>query len=72
MKSIAIIAFVFFTSIALDAQTPAKEIVKVKGTRLAYPLICEWAKAFKERNPGIEVIISPASPADSIDLTIRS
>lgn len=44
MKSIAIIAFVFFTSIALEAQTPAKEIVKVKGIRLAYPLICEWQR----------------------------
>lgn len=72
MKNIVIVAFVFFTSIVLEAQTPAKEIVKVKGTRLAYPLIREWAKAFKEENPGIEVVISPASPSDSIDLTIAA
>ena len=72
MKNIITIAFVLFTSVALKAQTPAEEIVKVKGTRLAYPLILEWAKAFNKKNPGIKVVISPESPADSIDLTIAS
>jgi phosphate transport system substrate-binding protein len=45
-------------------------VVKVRGTRLTYPLVKKWIIEFKKEYPGISVSIAPQAPADSIDFNI--
>lgn len=47
-------------------------IVKLRGTRLTYPLVNKWIAEFNKEHPDIKVTISPAAPADSIDFSIAS
>ncbi len=55
-----------------QAQTPTKETLKIRGTRLAYPLMRKWISEFNKQYPNVNLVIAPQSPADSIDLTIAS
>jgi phosphate transport system substrate-binding protein len=45
-------------------------VVKLRGTRLTYPLVRKWITEFKKEYPGINVFIAPQAPADSIDFNI--
>src|SRR5450432_1899729 len=47
-------------------------IVKLRGTRLTYPLVNKWITEFNKEYPNIKVSIAPTAPADSIDFTIAS
>jgi phosphate transport system substrate-binding protein len=47
-------------------------IVKLRGTRLTYPLVNKWIAEFNKEYPGIKVSIAPTAPADSIDFSIAS
>ena len=47
-------------------------IVKLRGTRLTYPLVKKWIAEFNKEYPTIHVSIAPTAPADSIDFTIAS
>src|SRR5437868_9584349 len=46
--------------------------VKLRGTRLTYPLVNKWIAEFNKEYPGIKVSIAPTAPADSIDFSIAS
>ena len=46
--------------------------VKLRGTKLTYPLIRKWIAEFSKEYPGIKVSIAQGAPADSIDFRIAS
>ena len=47
-------------------------VVKLRGTRLTYPLVNKWIAEFNKEYPNIKVAITPTAQADSIDFTIAS
>lgn len=47
-------------------------IVKLRGTRLTYPLVNKWISEFNKEYPNVRVCIAPSAPADSIDFSIAS
>ena len=62
-----------FASISFAyGQQKENGVVKIRGTRMAYPLINKWIAEFKKVHPDIQVSIAPSAPADSIDLTIAA
>lgn len=54
------------------AQQATTGIVKLRGTRLTYPLVNKWIEEFKKERPDIQVSIAPKAPEDSIDFSIAS
>jgi phosphate transport system substrate-binding protein len=46
--------------------------VKLRGTKLTYPLFRRWISEFNKVYPNIKVEIAQKAPADSIDLSIAS
>lgn len=44
--------------------------VKLRGTRLTYPLVRKWISEFQKAYPLVKVEIAPNAPADSLDLEI--
>jgi phosphate transport system substrate-binding protein len=67
-----ILAFVIGIFNAALAQENTAGVVKLRGTRLTYPLVKKWIYEFNKDFPGIKVLISPQSPADSIDLNLAA
>ena len=59
-------------SIGAMAQNKPNEVIKIRGTRLVYPLMRKWISEFSKEHGDIKVLISPNSPSDSIDLSIAS
>ncbi|HTF80244.1 MAG TPA: hypothetical protein VL947_00910 [Cytophagales bacterium] len=53
----------------VHAQT---NTIKLKGTRLTYPIFNKWITEFNKVYPHIKVQLAHAEPADSIDLTIAA
>ena len=72
MKMKFVLLVSMLASVTLLAQTTPSGIVKLRGTRLTYPLVNKWIDEFKKEYPNINVSISPSSPADSIDFSIAS
>ncbi|MBL0742700.1 hypothetical protein [Chryseolinea lacunae] len=70
-KTIAFLLLLASASLAV-AQSTESGIVKIRGTRLAYPLVNKWIEEFKKEYPQINVSIAPNAPADSIDFTIAA
>lgn len=68
-RFIKIILLVICSITASFAQNETS-VVKVKGTRLTYPLVRKWIEEFQKEYPVIKVSIAPQAPADSIDLNI--
>ncbi|HEY5745062.1 MAG TPA: hypothetical protein VIU12_03205 [Chryseolinea sp.] len=67
------ILFLLLVSISFAfGQQKESGVVKIRGTRLAYPLINKWIVEFKKVYPNIQVSIAPSAPADSIDLSIAA
>lgn len=53
-------------------QPVTKPVVKIKGTRLAYPLVSLWIAEFQKVHPEIKVAIAHDAPSDSIDFLIAA
>src|SRR6478736_4339850 len=71
MKTKILLALFLVASNLLFAQQQT-DVVKLRGTRLTYPLVNKWIVEFKKEYPNIKVSIAPNAPADSIDFTIAS
>lgn len=71
MKRIITTAIILVQVLTLFGQTE-NGIVKLRGTRLTYPLVSRWIAEFKKEYPAIKVSIAPTAPADSIDFSIAS
>ncbi|HEY9047442.1 MAG TPA: hypothetical protein VIN08_16160 [Ohtaekwangia sp.] len=71
MKKTYILLVLLLTGSLVSAQQ-TQGIVKLRGTRLTYPLVNAWIEAFSKEYPGIKVSIAPQAPADSIDFTIAA
>jgi len=56
----------------LSLSAGAQNVVKIKGTRLVYPLMRKWIYEFAKEHPNVKIKISPNSPSDSIDFSIAS
>ena len=69
---IIIIVLLLASWSSMAQQQNVSGIVKLRGTRLTYPLVNKWIEEFKKEFPAIQVSISPSSPADSIDFSIAS
>jgi phosphate transport system substrate-binding protein len=69
--SILFLAIMFVTASAF-AQHKDAGIVKVRGTRLTYPLVRKWIAEFNKEYPNIKVTIAQTAPADSIDLNFAA
>jgi phosphate transport system substrate-binding protein len=73
MKKKFILSSIFMlTGWLAFAQQHDAGIVKLRGTRLTYPLVNKWIEEFSKEYPGVKVSIAPAAPADSIDFNIAS
>lgn len=72
MKNTILATIVLVLAGLLAHAQPESGVVKIRGTRLAYPLVQKWIDEFKKDYPGIRVAIAPAAPADSIDFTIAA
>ncbi|HEY9006770.1 MAG TPA: hypothetical protein VIM75_11580 [Ohtaekwangia sp.] len=70
MKRTYILLLLILTASLVSAQQPG--IVKLRGTRLTYPLVNKWIEEFNKVYPNIRVSIAPQAPADSIDFTIAA
>ena len=66
-----IVLFTFSVTLVLGQQKELG-IVKLRGTKLTYPLVNKWIFEFNKEYPNIKVLIAPAAPADSIDFSIAS
>lgn len=64
--------FLFLFSVVVFAQQKDTGIVKLRGTRLTYPLVKKWISEFNKEYPGIAVLIAQKSPADSIDFSVAA
>jgi phosphate transport system substrate-binding protein len=73
MKKIILsfVVAILVTGIA-HAQDRQTGIVKLRGTRLTYPLIRKWISEFNKDYPNINVSIAQTAPADSIDISIAA
>jgi phosphate transport system substrate-binding protein len=72
MKKITMItALMLFGVFAFGQQKETGE-VKVRGTRLTYPLVKKWIEGFNKEYPNIKVSIAPNAPEDSIDFTLAA
>src|SRR6188768_437982 len=56
----------------VSAQQKETGTVKLRGTKLTYPLVKKWIAEFNKEYPTISVSIAPNAPADSIDFSIAS
>ncbi|MBT1697452.1 hypothetical protein KK083_11230 [Fulvivirgaceae bacterium PWU4] len=72
MKRYTIIGLLMLITIAASAQPSGNGVVKVRGTRLTYPLVRKWIAEFNKQYPGIKVTIAQNAPADSIDLNFAA
>jgi len=71
MKTKVLLSTFVVVSNLLFAQQQT-DIVKLRGTRLTYPLVNKWITEFNKEYPRIKVSIAPTAPADSIDFSIAS
>lgn len=71
-RQFGIAAVFVLASLMGYAQQNQNGIVKLRGTRLTYPLVNRWITEFKKDYPNINVSIAPSAPADSIDFSIAS
>ncbi|MEO7989715.1 MAG: hypothetical protein ABI663_09255 [Chryseolinea sp.] len=73
MKTINIVTALLLISITISfSQQKETGIVKLRGTKLTYPLVNKWISEFNREFPNIKVSIAPTAPADSIDFSIAS
>jgi len=73
MRVSGVFILVLFFSIALSAQNSTSSgVVKLRGTKLTYPLVNRWITAFNQEFPNIKVRIAQNAPADSIDLLLAA
>jgi phosphate transport system substrate-binding protein len=61
-----------FALMSFSGYAQQTGIVKLRGTRLTYPLVNRWITEFKKDHPNIQVSIAQSARADSIDFTIAS
>lgn len=71
MKKIIVAIFLIGTTFSM-AQSPKQQTIKIKGTRLAYPLISRWITEFRKVYPHITVTIAHNAPSDSVDFIIAA
>ncbi|MBL7859353.1 MAG: hypothetical protein JNM57_16795 [Cyclobacteriaceae bacterium] len=71
-KAIAPFLILMAASLLSTAQQNNPGIVKIRGTKLTYPLVEKWINEFSKEYPHIKVSIAATAPADSIDFTIAS
>jgi len=71
-KRIIFTTFILLFTIETFAQQKETGIVKLRGTRLTYPLVQRWIGEFNKEYPGISVLIAPNAPADSIDFSVAA
>jgi phosphate transport system substrate-binding protein len=73
MKTSALLALLLLCSLASQSQnTSVSGTVKLRGTRLTYPLVRQWIATFKKDYPNVNVSIAQDAPADSIDLLLAA
>jgi len=70
MKKLSL-TFVGFLAALVTLVAQPTTVIRITGTRLAYPLFQRWADEYTKLHPGIRFVISKA-PADSADLLIVS
>jgi phosphate transport system substrate-binding protein len=68
MKRYTIIGLLTLAIITAFGQSNTSGVVKLRGTRLTYPLVRKWIAAFNKLHPDVQVVIAQSAPADSIDL----
>jgi phosphate transport system substrate-binding protein len=71
-KSGLIFIFMLLCVLAKSQNTTLTGTVKLRGTRLTYPLVRDWITAFKREFPNVNVQIAQTAPADSIDLQLAA
>src|SRR6478609_7253710 len=73
MKNRITLMMLFMLSVTLaSGQQKESGNVKLRGTKLTYPLVRKWIAEFNKEYPGIKVQIAPDAPKDSIDFSIAS
>jgi len=73
MKNRILILIMLMLTVSLAfSQQKNTGTVKLRGTRLTYPLVNKWIAEFKKEYPNVKVSIRPEAPADSIDFSIAS
>jgi phosphate transport system substrate-binding protein len=73
MRTSAFLILFVASVLQLNAQsTSISGTVKLRGTRLTYPLINQWIGEFNKEFPAIKVKIAQNAPADSIDLQVAA
>lgn len=63
---VSVAAFAQSTSTSADA----KSTIKLRGTRLTYPIVRKWASEFSAKYPNITIEVGSKVSADSIDLEV--
>ena len=72
MKKLTLFSAAFLaTLITVSALAQPARVIRITGTRLAYPLFQRWADEYTRLHPGVKFVISK-TPADSADLLIVS
>lgn len=66
------LSLVILSMMLATAQHTETSVVKIKGTRLTYPLVRKWIVEFSKDYPSIKVQIAQQSPSDSIDLNLAA
>ena len=69
MKKILVV--ISFTT-AFHMAFAQNAVIKISGTRIAYPLFQEWITEYSKSHKGISFIINSSKPADSSDKAIAS
>lgn len=72
MRTIKFIPFTFMLlliSVGASAQSGSKEVLHIKSARFAEPLVEQWAAAYENANPGIEITVSSDPGEEGGDLS---
>jgi phosphate transport system substrate-binding protein len=73
MKKILFLIIPGILAIQTIAQkTSARKVIKITGTRLAFPLVQRWIDEYKKQHPEVIMQLSSKIPADSADVLIAS
>jgi phosphate transport system substrate-binding protein len=70
MKKLLLFSAVCLSSL-VTVLGQSTSVIRITGTRLAYPLFQKWADEYTKLHPGVKFVVSK-TPADSADLLIVS
>lgn len=69
-----VFAFVMLATISLYgvAQTANNSVIKISGTRLAYPVVQKWIDEYSKTHAGVQFELNSAIASDSADVVIAA